>query len=99
MSDPIEAIAQALEAFDNRLAAMELRFVAVEGHLADAARHADEQSKSLKSIQEGFVAMDGKLDDNIAIMQNYINETRTLRDVTRSLHSEVREKLKVANGG
>jgi uncharacterized tellurite resistance protein B-like protein len=99
MSDPIEAIARALEAFDSRLATIELRFVAVEGHLADAAHHADEHSKSLKSIQEGFVAMDGKLDNNIAIMQNYIKETRALREVTRNLHSEVREKLKVVSGG
>lgn len=98
MTDPVESIAVSLEAFDSRLAEIEKRFVLLEGHLADDARASDEASKSLQKLQELYVSIDGRLEQLNSIMANYVEETKGLRRTSQQLISEVREKLKVANG-
>lgn len=103
MTDPIERIALALEAFDQRLSAIDTRFVRVEGHLADDAQATDETAKaitrideSMRRVQELCVALDAKMDEHITVMQNFIAETHRLRTSSQQLISEVRRKE--ANG-
>jgi hypothetical protein len=94
MTNPIEAIAQSLEAFDARLSNIEKRFVAVEGHLADDARASDELAKSHQKLAELYVSIDGRLESVQAMLGNYVDETKRLRLTSQNLISEVREKLK-----
>lgn len=106
MTDPIERIAVALEAFDQRLSAIDTRFVRVEGHLADDAQATEEtavaiakmadsvsrMAVSLEKLQELYVALDEKTDQHVAVMQNFITETQRLRTSSQQLISEIRRK-------
>ena len=94
--EQLETVAQLAESFDKRISDIDKRFVAVEGHLAEGARHAEEHSKSLQSLQELYVAIDRKLEDLTAMLGNYVEETRGLRRSSNQLISEVRGKLKAA---
>jgi chromosome segregation ATPase len=98
MTDPIEQIAQSLEAFDRRLSSIDARFVAIEGHLADDAQATDEGAKSLQKLQELYLSMDTRLSGIEALLANYVEETRGLRRSSQQLLSEVRERLRVAGG-
>lgn len=95
----LETLAESLDAMDLRLAAIETRFVTLEGHLADGAHAADEGSKSLQKLQDLYVAIDDKLEQLNAMLGNYVQETQALRRTSRDLISEVRQKLKEAPGG
>lgn len=107
MSDSklVEKVATCLEAFDQRLSAIDQRFVHIEGHLADAAHAGDETSisvanlaDSMKKVQQAIVDLGDALDRNTAIMQNFVTETQRLRTSSQQLLSEVRRKLEVAGG-
>lgn len=97
--DATERIAVALEALDQRLSSMDVRFVRVEGHLADAARAGDEGARaieslttSMRTVQEAIVALADKLEQHTDVMQNFITETQRLRTTSQQLISEVRRK-------
>ena len=97
----IERGAAALETMDRRLASM-------EKDSADAAAAAEASVENLEAITErlGNVAAsleklaalrveDADRYDRIeAMVSNYVEATRELRQTTIKLHSEVREKLK-----
>lgn len=99
MTDHAERIAVVLEALDQRMSAMDVRFVRMEGHLADdaqateeAAKHLGKIAESFSKLQELYVALDEKMDQHIAVMQNFITETQRLRTSSQRLISEVRKR-------
>lgn len=94
--EQLETVAKLAESFDRRISDIDARFVAVEAHLADGARAADEHSKSLQKLQELYLSIDNRLEQLNAMMGNYVEETRVLRRTSQQLISEVREKLKAA---
>lgn len=86
-----QAILEVFGTFDRRL-------TTIESDMADAAAFGDEHAKQLVLLQELYVSIDKKLDDLATMMGNYVDATKELRNATRTLHSEVREKLKAASG-
>jgi predicted nucleic acid-binding Zn-ribbon protein len=80
------AIIAAFETIDRRL-------VTLGDNMADSAASQEALAESLQSLQELYVALDRKQDENSAIVSNYIEETRSLRSESRNLHSLVRKKL------
>ncbi len=59
MTDPIERIAVVLEAADQRMSAMDLRFVRMEGHLADDAQATARQPRQAAAERGGAAAAQG----------------------------------------
>ena len=92
----LERVAVCLEAFDQRLSAIDQRFVRVEGHLADDATATEEGAKSLQKLQELYVSIDDRLEQLVAMVGNYVQETQRLRTSSQQLISEIRRKP--ANG-
>jgi hypothetical protein len=90
----IETIACAFESFDARLSNVEQRFVALEGHLFDAAQATDEISKSLEKLSGLYLAIDDRLGNIEQLLSNYVSETQALRLTSRQLAAEFRERLK-----
>lgn len=98
MTDPIEKLAEALETFDRRLSNIDQRFVKVEHYLAEDAAASEEGARQAQKLAELYVSIDQRLEQLTAMMSNYVDATGRLRRETALLHSEVREKLKVAGG-
>ena len=99
MTDPIERIAVAFEAFDQRLSAIDNRFTRMEGHLADDAQATDETSQavanlagSMRQMQLAIVEIADEMKRNNDIIQNFITETQRLRTSSQQLISEVRKR-------
>lgn len=102
--EQLETVAKLAESFDKRISDIDARFVAVEAHLADGARAADEQSKELTNLGESYkvladnyrklaeeiVKQGQRHDDAMTLVQNYIEATVGLRQDARNLISEVR---------
>lgn len=78
-----------IEAF----ATIDRRLAAIEHDMADSAASQEALADSLGKLQELYIALDRKHDENAAIVSNYIEETRNLRSESRNLHSLVRKKL------
>lgn len=89
----LSRVAISLEAFDQRLSAIDTRFIRVEGHLADAAQATDEAAKSLQKLQELYMSIDDRLEQLVAMVGNYVAETQRLRTSSQQLISEVRKKV------
>lgn len=98
MSQADEALAAALEAFDRRLSSIDKRFVDVEHHMAEAASAGEEGAKQAAKLADLFLSLDRRIEELAAVMSNYVEATRELRETSRNLHSEVRQKLKAIGG-
>ncbi len=85
------------EQFDRFMAVLESidrRMQKMEADSADSASALDEASRNIQKLQELYVTLDQKTDDNATVMANYVEATKDLRNESRNLHSLVREKLK-----
>ncbi len=85
------------EQFDGLMAALgtlDRRLSNMERDSSDSAAAIEEMSKSMVKLQELYVSLDSKVDDNAAVVANYVDATKDLRNESRNLHTLVREKLK-----
>ncbi len=94
----VEKVAVCLEAFDQRLSAIDGRFVRLESHLADDAQATEESAKSLQKLQELYLSIDDRLEQLTAMLGNYVQETKRLRVESQQLISEVRRKNEACGG-
>ncbi len=85
--EQFERFMDALETINTRLGRM-------EKDSSDSSQATQALSDSMGKIQELYVALDQKSDDNAAMFRNYVDATRELRTETTRLHSEVRSRLK-----
>lgn len=82
------------EAFLAVMSTIDRRLANIEKDAADSAAAVDELSKSLGKLSELYVALDSRVEEGNAVMANYVDATKELRNESRQLHTLVREKLK-----
>jgi chromosome segregation ATPase len=94
----LDTLIETLATFDKRLSSMDGRFASVESSLAEDAQATDEAAKSMDKLRDLYLSIDSRLENLESLLSNYVEETKGLRLTSRSLISEVREKLKASSG-
>ena len=92
--EQFEAFMATLAAIDRRLANMERDSADSAAAIEELAKNVDNIAESTARLQDLYVALDAKSDETAAMVGNYVEATRDLRNESRNLHTLVREKLK-----